>query len=104
MSARFPFPTKWNPLWWLGNVDNPPPPGYSRSEWWMRNPLHNLAWYVIGCADRRFRLIGPAHRSHVLLQFWPPFICPFLVIERGRFYAYIGWRHDGPFGARVTWR
>ncbi|MCL2656138.1 MAG: hypothetical protein FWD62_01750 [Betaproteobacteria bacterium] len=45
----------------FGNADDPQPPheymrGWSdwirHILWWFRNPIHNLTFYVIGCADK----------------------------------------------------
>lgn len=121
MSARFPFPRKLVPWWWLGNADDPTPNDWfmpardmwlRRVCWWLRNPMHNLVWYVIGCADRRFVRLGTRYPSNfnegggwvinALVQGWPPFLCPF-VSYRGRSWeGYFGWRDDGCFG--VAWR
>lgn len=53
---------KLNPLWWLGNADDPvPPPDWYRpgrrfrkARRHLRNPLHNFTFYVIGIADKDF--------------------------------------------------
>ena len=60
-------------LWWLliGNADdglhgagtawNPTAERSLRRAlgWWLRNPLHNLTWYVLGVADQSRSIIGP---------------------------------------------
>ena len=103
MSARFPFPTKLNPIWWLGNADEPTHPDHSRLGWWLRNPFHNLTHYVLGCADRRRLRIGPGNGgNHLILQFWPPFVCPYICHWGARWEGYLGWREDGELGARFT--
>lgn len=105
MSQRFPFPTKLNPVWWLKNSDQP------CDEWggFWRNPCHNLMWYVIGCTDRLFRRFGPPQdfapsgwHKHLIIQMWPPFICPFVSYMGERWEWYAGWRYGGAFGARIT--
>jgi hypothetical protein len=107
MSERFPFPTKLNPIWWLKNSDQP------GNEWgnWLRNPCHNFFWYVAGAEDRSFYIfgrrgvdlpdIGNTH-FHLIVQAWPPFICPFFSFIAGKWQGYIGWRSGGALGARIT--
>jgi hypothetical protein len=83
MSNRVPFPTKLNPLWWLGNADDPLlPAGYladrprwwRRVCWWCRNPAHNLLHFVLGCKDRWHRRIGPDNSGpHLVIEVWRPF-------------------------------
>lgn len=102
MSARFPFPTKFRLSWWRANADEPSHPDFTAEEWARRNPWHNFTWYVLGCADRRFLRLGSADNStpHVLLQFWPPWICPLIALDTRWFFLYLGWRYNGPFGGR----
>jgi hypothetical protein len=80
--------------------------------WRSRNPFHNLMFYVVGCADRRFKLIGEntnwrepnGLHAHLILQFWPPWFCPYVSYRSpGGFEIYLGWRHDGALGARPGW-
>lgn len=91
-------------------------------RWWLRNPLHNFTFYVIGSADRynsAFALLKLSDRGCALLypQFHPteyPFDHagiylalhggkPFLSLRlpwttRRSFNFYIGWRCRGNFG------
>ena len=108
---------KWNPLWWLGNVDDPKPPDWYRPGstgrrwlWQLRNPLHNFTFYVIGVADKPFTRSGKfpqavfapdggwnwAVTKHSCVRL------PFVSYngERGRFY--LGWRERGNFGGKVN--
>lgn len=68
-ASRFvPWYRKLNPLWALfGNEDDglcPPWFGGDKPRWlrivlwWLRNPFHNLAFYVFGVADRERTLTG----------------------------------------------
>lgn len=53
---------KLNPLWWFANDDDTVPPKEYHPEWskfrrnfywkYIRNPLHNFTFYVIGVADK----------------------------------------------------
>jgi hypothetical protein len=109
--------TKWNPIWWFGNVDDPEPPAWYRPGspsrgwlWQLRNPLHNFTFYVIGIADQPFTRDGKfpndvfardggwnwAVAKHAWLRL------PFISFngERGRFY--LGWRERGNFGAKIN--
>lgn len=112
MSARFPFPEKWRPVWWLQNADDAPPIGTSAMAWFWRNFAHNFFWYVAGCADRRFAVIGTntnwrdggGWHLHLVLQFWPPWFCPYVSYNSQRIEGYLGWRHDGALGLRLTLR
>jgi len=69
MKRKIPWRKKLNPLWWCGNEDDPEPPEWfeptgldheRRNRWRMRNPGHNLMWYVFGVADQEFRRYGIA--------------------------------------------
>jgi hypothetical protein len=89
--------------------------------WWVRNPLHNLTFYVIGSAytkNSAFTLVkvssstfevlkyhpaatqtyGGKHTSLLLtLHGWKPFVS--LRIDYGRLFdCYAGWRPRGNFG------
>lgn len=120
MSARFSTWRKLNPIWWFGNADDPDPPIWfwpsrdawvRRLGWWVRNPFHNLVWYVVGCADRWFVRLGTRYPSNfketggwvfnALFQAWPPFLCPFVSYRGRKWEWYIGWRDDGCFGIAV---
>ncbi len=108
---------KWNPLWWLGNVDDPEPPDWYRPGsanrrwlWQLRNPLHNFTFYVIGIADKPFSRTGrfPAAvfapeggwNWAVARHKWVRL--PFVSYHGkwGRFY--LGWRERGNFGGKVN--
>jgi len=115
---RIHFYNKLNPVWWLGNVDDPTPPAWYRpddkhrtTKWRWRNPLHNFDHYVIGVADKKFIRSGHypernsnpkggwdfevARRKLVLL--------PFLSWQRGGFNFYFGWREAGSFGIKLNY-
>src|SRR5215469_11187587 len=98
---------KLNPVWWLGNQDEPIPPPWYRPNarfrslrWHLRNPMHNFSHYVVGVADKETVRFGRYPRSlskpgggwsfsvskykHVRL--------PFIDYRRGKFEFYFGWR------------
>jgi len=112
------FYNKLNPVWWLGNVDDPTPPAWYRpddkhrnTKWHFRNPFHNFDHYVIGVADKKFFRSGHypernsnphggwdfevARRKLVLL--------PFASYQRGGFNFYFGWREAGSFGIKLNY-
>ena len=56
---------KINPVWWVGNNEEPDPPAWyepgnpcRRIYWRLRNPFTNFSYYVIGVADRDARRSG----------------------------------------------
>lgn len=64
---RISWKKKINPCWWLKNDDDPVPPDDFHSKrpmwlrqllWFVRNPMHNFTFYVIGIADRHKLRIG----------------------------------------------
>ncbi len=110
------FYDKLNPVWWLGNVDDPVPPNWYRpdeehrkTKWFFRNSLHNFNFYVIGVADKHFSRSGQfpernsdprggwdfavSRRIIVLL--------PFFSYERNWCNFYFGWRERGNFGIKL---
>lgn len=107
---------KLNPVWWLGNADEPVPPDWYRPgksfrklTWHLRNPCHNFDCYVIGISDKRFTVAGrfPSDTFNPNGG-WNWTVCrykccrlPFLSYSRGRVRAYCGWRTGGAFGLEL---
>ncbi len=108
---------KRNPVWWIGNADDPEPPDWYRPgracrrvRWHLRNPFHNFTFYVIGIADKEFERTG----THPGRVFHPEggwtratarYRCwrlPFVSYLRGDFKFYLGWRERGNFGVKLT--
>jgi hypothetical protein len=95
---------KINPVFWLGNIDEPNPPAdkwvnkpqwIRRILWFIRNPFHNFTFYVIGMADRlEYRepdhVFNPFHRWNIIL--------PFISYHNGKYKWYLGWRERGNWG------
>lgn len=107
---------KWNPLWWFKNDDDPLPPSWyphGTMWWYLRNPLHNLFFYVLGIADRNRTLIGPHPVEVTLLgdmgwQGWKWCVSkvgwlyfPFISYSGTRWWFYIGWRPSGALGLKL---
>ena len=110
------FP-KWNPIWWLGNVDDPVPPDWYRPQsrcrnilWQLRNPLHNFTFYVIGVADCERTRTGRFPDAVFAPEGgwnWAVTHCgwlrlPFLSFNGERWRFYLGWRERGNFGGKVN--
>jgi len=105
-----------NPLFWLGNSDEPEAPDWYKPndpgrnwKWRLRNPFHNFTFYVIGIADQQFTRIGP-HPESVFNPDggWSWAISrarllplPYLSYRRGDFQFYFGWRERGNFGIKL---
>ncbi len=117
-AARIPAggTQKWNPVWWLGNADDPSPPAWYRSGqkgrgtlWQLRNPLHNFTFYVIGVNDKQFVRRGraPADVFHpdggwniaVIQAGW--LRLPFASYEGRHVRFYALWRENGNFGLKL---
>lgn len=110
---------KLNPLWSLGNADDPVPPDWYRPDdpkrrvlWQLRNPLHNFTFYVVGVSDKATVRTGKyanhvfapgggwnwaVTRRHVLLL-------PFVSYEGSRCRFYFGWRESGNLGAKLNFK
>jgi len=108
---------KLNPVWWIGNADDPNPPDTYRPgsntrklTWYFRNPFHNFTFYVIGIEDKVFLRVGLyADRVANPNGGWNWAVCryqwlrlPFIDYHRGRFEFYIGWRNGGNFGMKLN--
>jgi hypothetical protein len=114
---RFSTCQKLNPVWWLGNADDPKPPKTYRPgkrtrklTWYFRNPFHNFTFYVIGIEDKVHLRVGRyADRVENPNGGWNWAVCryqwlrlPFIDYHRGRFEFYIGWRNGGNFGMKLN--
>lgn len=111
------FRQKLNPIWWLGNFDDPIPPEWYRpgkrfrkARWHLRNPFHNFTFYVIGIADKDFTRSG-THPGRVFNPEggWTRAVSrhrwrrlPFVSYIRNDFKFYAGWRERGNFGLKLT--
>jgi len=107
---------KINPVWWLGNAEEPVPPAWyeptnsmRKVKWYFRNPFTNLSYYVIGVADKdtvrsgRYpESVGNPHggwnfavtrRRIVYLPFWD--------YKNRHMEFYFGWRERGNFGIKL---
>ncbi len=115
---------KWyhriNPLWWIGNIDDPYPPAKFASKivgwsewkiwvWWrIRNPFHNFTRYVIGLCGRDItinskyqnELFAPRGLNWFLVKYkW--IILPGISYKGMRWRGYTGWLDSGQFGLEL---
>jgi hypothetical protein len=99
-----PWYKKLNPVWWVGNDDDPPPIGYTEWGWFLRNPFHNFYFYVIGVADQPDRTWWASYST---VTTFPPKgfgyaftnrVLPYLAYRGPKYEGYIGWRPSGAFG------
>ncbi len=91
-----------------------------RVLWWLRNPLHNLLWHVLGVVDRQTqqRPVGyprwgrfpeanlpPAGFTWNLAVIEARVPLPFAGLRIGTVEVYLGWRERGNFGGafRPLW-
>ncbi len=126
----FTPPTYWKAghfLWFIfGNSDDPYPPiccwpnkplWFRRFLWlFVRNPLHNFFFYVVGFTHRD-RFIKGASCDDLFRNgwnwqlgklakqqyFWIPFISYKKVFKKRIFEFYIGWRYAGNLGFACRW-
>jgi len=113
---RFSIGQKINPIWWLGNADEPVPPKWYRPGqrarnllWHLRNPFHNFDCYVIGLSDKAFIRYGRfPEDTFNPYDGWNWGVCsykclpfPYLSYTKGRLRAYCGWRPGGAFGLEL---
>lgn len=110
---------KWNPVWWLGNADDPEPPDWYRPyspfrgvQWQLRNPFHNFTFYVIGVKDSDFIRWGNEPEGVfrreggwnwcVIQKGW--LRLPFVSYEGERMKFYALWREHGNFGLKLNFK
>lgn len=80
-----------------------------RIKWWLRNPLHNLTFYVLGCAGVESTRYSTANAGvfkgdggwMFAYSKTKYMIYPF-VSYLGHIKFYIGWRERGNFGIKLT--
>jgi len=98
---------KLNPLFWVGNLDDPIPPEWftgSKLAWFIRNPFHNLGFYVLGFRSHPSTSYGKYPQSVfteelgfnwtiTIVSGWLPL--PF-ISHRGKGWRwYLGWKCPG---------
>lgn len=111
-----------NVLWKIfGNNDDWPPPDWYMPEererkrklyWLLRNPLHNLTFYLIGVAGKPFVRTGkfpqdvfnPNGGWNLAVTAYKWFRLPFVSYLGRSIKFYIGWRERGNFGFKLTGR
>jgi hypothetical protein len=112
------FYDKLNPVWWLGNIDDPMPPNWYRPEdehrktkWYFRNPLHNFTFYVIGIADKHSARSGrypdvvsnPHSGWNFAVSRRRIVLLPFISYQYNKFGFYFGWHARGNFGVKFNY-
>jgi hypothetical protein len=110
-------PVRWynriNVLWWFGNRDEPTPPDWYHPNcklrtllWYVRNPMKNFTWYVVGIADKTTirsgkyprRITKPEGGWNFAVSSCKWIRLPFISYCHKSFVTYIGWRERGNFG------
>jgi hypothetical protein len=99
---------KCNPIWWLGNENDPVTLAkhdefykgrslwHRKLMWAIRNPFHNFCFFVIGMYDKK-ELVNLGETFPKKGQKWN--ICLPLICYKGEKREwYIGWRKGIAFG------
>ena len=120
VTGRDPRPTikKLSPIWWVYNSDDPTPPSEYMPDkphwlrtlmWYARNPLHNLAFYVIGVADRDYSMRTKFINKKVYVSVIDagkvasvPVKLPFFSYEDERLTFHLGWQMHRDFTAKLN--
>jgi len=118
-TRQFTLCQKLNPIWWLGNADDPLAPDWYRPGqpfrnviWYFRNPFHNLNFFVIGVSDKPFIRSGRFPRNTFnpndgwnssVIRYYRLRL-PFVSFKRNRVRIYFGWRTGGAFGIELKLR
>lgn len=98
---------KINPLFWIGNLDDPIPPSWftgSKFAWFCRNPFHNLMFYVLGFQSEPSISYGKYPDkvfseelgwNYAISFIWDWLPVPF-ISHRGKWFRwYAGWKCPG---------
>jgi hypothetical protein len=115
-------PRPWYNLWWFGN-DEASAEGNTFVYKYIRNPMQNFRWYVVGVVDRDHTVTG---EIPVMYNLWteapPPYTrtgwkiswvngwLPYVSYAKGKpegidsdgFVFYLGWQPSGGLGYRLT--
>ena len=109
------------PVYWILNDDDKRAPNWYRPNsygivreilWLLRNPFHNLTFYVLGVADKKFSVRGE-YREHVVnpnggwkrqTVIYKKLKLPFISYAGQKVKFYIGWRERGNLGFKLTLR
>ncbi len=112
---------KLNPIWWIGNADDPLPPDWYRPGskfrkvlWYFRNPFHNFTFYVIGIGDKTDRaeysrcgkfpneVFAPGYGWNYSYVKYKSIRLPFVSYWSPKQKLYFGWRERGNIGIKVN--
>jgi len=110
-----------NPLWWMGNVQEPKAPDWYKPGdklrnllWYIRNPFHNFTNYVIGvraysrdpsfirCGHYPADVFSPNPGWNYSEIQYQGVRLPFVSYWSDKFKFYIGWRERGNFGLKLN--
>lgn len=129
---RRPLSKKLNPIWWFLNDDeqrvddgtadwyHPEWPAWRRYFYWnfLRNPLMNFRNYVIGVADRNYKVTGRASAMTIQRDDLTPaefgwqwsiirlkwLVLPFVSYSGKRLVLQLGWQPCGYVMVKTNWR
>ena len=113
-----PIVKKLSPIWWVYNSDDPIPPSeympgkpdwLRAAMWYARNPLHNLAFYVIGVADQDYSMWTKFITKNVYVSAIDagkvagvPVRLPFFSYQGQWITFHLGWQMHGDFTAKLN--
>jgi len=112
---------KLNPIWWMGNADEPVPPEWYRPDskfrkvlWYYRNPFHNFSFYVIGIAEKTDKseysrcgkfpsdVFAPGYGWNYSYIKYKGLRLPFVSYWSPTKKLYFGWRERGNIGIKIN--
>lgn len=110
-----PWYKKINPIWWFGN-DEASAQGNTFIYKYIRNPMQNFRWYVIGVVDRPHWVTGspaivnersdmtPVETGWCFSVIWlGPFpLLPYISYSSKSLTFYLGWQPRGGLGAKLN--
>ncbi len=114
--SRRPWYKKLNPFWWFGN-DEQSAQGNTLYYKYIRNPLQNFRWYVVGVVDRPHYVTGrapaianergdlkPPQPGWCISVIWlgqlP--VLPYVSFSSRRLTFQIGWQPSGGFSLKLN--
>ena len=112
---KYPWYKKINPIWWFGNANDPidgvkadgtpTHPTFHPTKslwirkllWGIRNPLHNLFFFVIGLEDQK-EIVSMSTLWPIAGQKWNIHL-PCITYKGSKWEWYLGWRNGTRLGA-----
>lgn len=79
-------------------------------RWWLKNPIHNFTWHVIGVTGKEFTRTGkypkdvfaPVGNFNWAVINYNGWKLPFVAYQGALGKFYIGWRERGAFGIKLN--